>query len=229
MKFRRRRAGVAADRRVVWQAASQLLAYPDDAFTGRLDLVSAAVGDLPGREGELLRDGVGRLRRSAPMDAAIAYVETFDWRRRRTLFLTYYTAGDTRNRGVALLTFATAYRAAGVTPPAGELPDHLAVVLEFGATIDEDAGFGLLAAHRTAIDLLITGLRRMDSPYAPVIEAVSATLPAPTEDDLLVTHRLALQGPPAEAVGLDPYPTAARPGPVDLELSMRIPVGKGSS
>jgi len=47
-----------------------------------------------------------------------------------------------------------------------------------------------------------------------------------------------MQGPPAEAVGLDPYPVAggpgapgagARSGPVDLALGTRIPIGKGSS
>ncbi len=51
----------------------------------------------------------------------------------------------------------------------------------------------------------------MDSPYAPLIEAVAATLPAPTEHDLLTARRLAMQGPPAEAVGLDPYPMAGAP------------------
>lgn len=235
MRFRRRAAEPGADRRVVWQAASLLLAYPDDEFAGRLELVSSAVADLPGREGELLRDCMARLTALDPVAAAVAYVDTFDWRRRRTLFLSYYTAGDTRNRGVALLEFARAYRAAGATPPAGELPDHLAVVLEFAATIDSDAGFALLAAHRTPIDLLIDGLRKMDSPYALAIEAVAATLPAPTENDLLTARRLAMQGPPAEAVGLDPYPTMAgagpapRTGPVDLELTTRIPVGKGLS
>ena len=65
------------------------------------------------------------------------YAEVFDWKRRRTLFLTYYTAGDTRNRGMALLAFSDMYRAAGVIPPARELPDHLAVLLEFAATVDE--------------------------------------------------------------------------------------------
>ena len=242
MRFRRRTAAgtaeSAADRRVIWQAASLLLAYPDDAFAQRVATVSAAVADLPGRAGELLRDSAARLVAVDPLAAAVDYVDTFDWRRRRTLFLTYFTAGDTRNRGVALLEFATAYRVAGVTPPAGELPDHLAVVLEFAATVDEAAGFALLAAHRAPIDLLIEGLRTADSPYAPVVEAVAATLPAPTEHDLVTARRLAMQGPPAEAVGLDPYPMAGPPaapgaagrsGPVDLVLGTRIPIGKGLS
>ncbi len=233
MRLRRPKGERAADRRVVWQAASLLLAYPDESFAQRLELVGAAADALPPAARDPLRRCVDALAALDPVRAAIAYVDTFDWRRRRTLFLTYYTAGDTRGRGMALLEFAQAYRAAGVTPPAGELPDHLAVVLEFAATVDEDAGFALLAAHRTPIDLLHDGLRKLDSPYAWAVEAVAATLPAPTESDRLAARRLAMQGPPAEAVGLDPYPMpgappAARSGPVDLPLvpNPRIPAGK---
>jgi nitrate reductase delta subunit len=235
MRFRRRGADErTADRRVVWQAASLLLAYPDEAFAQRLSLVEAAAGALPAPAGDSLRECVSRLAALDPVDAAVRYVDTFDWRRRRTLFLTYYTAGDTRGRGMALLEFASAYRAAGAIPPAGELPDHLAVVLEFAATVDEDAGFRLLAAHRTSIDLLLDGLRRLDSPYAAVIATVAWTLPPPSEQDLLTARRLAMQGPPAEAVGLDPYPVPgapSRPAPVDLELTTnpRLLAGKASS
>lgn len=226
----------ATDRRVVWQASSLLLAYPDDSFAQRLELVGSAVESLPATSRDPLRRCVETLAALDPVRAAVAYVDTFDWRRRRTLFLTYYTAGDTRGRGMALLEFAQAYRAAGATPPSGELPDHLAVVLEFAATVDSDAGFALLAAHRTPIDLLLDGLRKMDSPYAAAVQAVADTLPAATEGDRLAAQRLAMQGPPSEAVGLDPYPTpgappAARPGPVDLPLvpKPRIPAGKGVS
>lgn len=236
MRFRRRDREPAPDRRVIWQAASLLLSYPDENLSQRLDLVAAAAGTLPAASAEPLLDCVRRLSALDPVDAAVQYVDTFDWRRRRTLFLTYYTAGDTRGRGMALLEFASAYRAAGAVPPGAELPDHLAVVLEFAATVDSDAGFALLAAHRTPIDLLLDGLRKMDSPYAAAVQAVADTLPAATEGDRLAAQRLAMQGPPSEAVGLDPYPTpgappAARPGPVDLPLvpKPRIPAGKGVS
>ena len=133
------------------------------------------------------------------------YAEVFDWKRRRTLFLTYYTAGDTRNRGMALLEFSDLYRAAGVIPPARELPDHLAVLLEFAATVDEAAGYEQLRRHRTPIDLLHDGLLRASPIYAGVIAAVSATLPPATAADLKEARRLAMQGPPAESVGLEPF------------------------
>jgi nitrate reductase delta subunit len=101
--------------------------------------------------------------------------------------------------------------------------------------VDEDTGYQLLAGHRTSIDLLHQGLRTMDSPYADVVQAVAATLPPPGEQDLLLARRLIMQGPPAEAVGLDPYPLAGpaapagpRSGPVDLLLTPKpsVPAGK---
>ena len=162
------------------------------------------------------------LRATPLITAAAEYSETFDWRRRRTLFLTYYTAGDTRNRGMALLDFANTYRAAGVTPPADELPDHLAVLLEFAATVDESAGYRLLCRHRTPIDLLHSGLAKAGSPYAGVISAVSRTLPPATVADLQEARRLAMQGPPAESVGLEPFAVTM---PATIPVRGSAPVG----
>ena len=190
---------------MVWQAASLLLAYPDEDQAQRLDRIVAAAGTLDEPYHRQLLSCAEHLRGLPPITAAAEYAETFDWRRRRTLFLTYYTAGDTRNRGMALLQFADAYRAAGVTPPVTELPDHLAVLLEFAATIDESSGYDLLCRHRTPIDMLHAALAKAESAYAGPIAAVSLTLPPATDADLREARRLAMQGPPAESVGLEPF------------------------
>ena len=58
---------------------------------------------------------------------------------------------------------------------------------------------------RTPIDLLRSGLAKAASPYAGVISAVSRTLPPATVADLQEARRLAMQGPPAESVGLEPF------------------------
>ena len=205
MKLNRRKSVTVADRRIVWQAASLLLAYPDGGQDERLRLVERAVLALPEADRRPLLTTVDQLRGLAIVAAAVEYVDTFDWRRRQTMFLTYYTAGDTRNRGMALLAFAQAYRSAGVEPPADELPDHLAVVLEFAATVDDVAGYDLLCLHRTPIAMLFQALTRAGSHYAGVIGAVMATLPTATATDLREVRRLAMQGPPAEQVGLEPF------------------------
>ena len=192
----------------MWQAASLLLAYPDDGQSRRLDTVDRLLECITGPAAELLGRTVTALRRRDPMAAAAAYVETFDLRRRSTMLLTYWTAGDTRNRGAQMLVFAQSYREAGVRPPKGEAPDHLPVVLEFAATVDPDAGRRLLADHRVPIDVLRQALVDADSPYAPAIAAVAATLPAAREQD---ARRLMHSGPPAEAVGLQPFQLTVPP------------------
>jgi nitrate reductase molybdenum cofactor assembly chaperone NarJ/NarW len=195
------------DRVVVWQAASTLLAYPDEELVARLPLVRAAVADLRPVLREPLVGTADHLAALPLLRAQADYVETFDHKRRRTLYLTYWVAGDTRNRGRAILRFAEVYRASGVSPPRGELPDHLAVVLEFAATVDPVAGHRLLAAHVTPLSMLHAALSEHGSPYAAVVEAVRATLPPPGPADLAEARRLARAGPPVEAVGLEPYPT----------------------
>lgn len=205
MRFPRHKSSHPNQRRIVWQAASLLLAYPDAEQDRRLNLIETAIADLDPPLRLPLAAAVDHLRALPLIDASVQYAEVFDWKRRRTLFLTYYTAGDTRNRGMALLAFSDMYRAAGVIPPARELPDHLAVLLEFAATVDEDAGFDQLRKHRTPIDMLHDGLLRASPIYAGVIEAVSATLPPATAADLKEARRLAMQGPPVESVGLEPF------------------------
>jgi nitrate reductase delta subunit len=205
MKLPRRRTPAPNQRRIVWQAASLLLAYPDHEQNRRLDLIEPAIQELGPALREPLVAAVAHLRAMPVIEASAQYAEVFDWKRRRTLFLTYYTAGDTRNRGMALLAFSDMYRAAGVIPPDRELPDHLAVLLEFAATVDEESGYDQLREHRTPIDMLHDGLLRASPIYAGVIAAVSATLPPATAADLREARRLAMQGPPVESVGLEPF------------------------
>jgi hypothetical protein len=59
-----------------------------------------------------------------------------------------------------------------------------------------------LGAHRGDLELLRRALRQARSPYAEVIEAVCAQLPALRRPDLA---RIRQDGPPAEDVGLEPF------------------------
>jgi nitrate reductase delta subunit len=206
--------------RMVWQAASLLLAYPDEQRDQRLDTVesllahlndAAGTGAGTGAAAELLGRTVATLRATDLMTAATDYVETFDMRRRSTMYLTYWTAGDTRNRGREMLAFATAYRESGVEPPGAEAPDHLPVVLEFAATVDPEAGRRLLVEHRVPIDVLLGVLTDAQSPYADVIAAVCDTLPPVTDQEVQRARRLADSGPPAESVGLQPFTLTVPP------------------
>jgi len=131
-------------------------------------------------------------------------VDTFDLRRRCCLYLTYYSCGDTRKRGMALLQFTAAYRVAGFELIAGELPDHLAVLCEFTAAAPE-RGRALFRRHRAGLELLRTALDEAQSPWLHVVDAIRAVLPDAAPRDLQRALELARTGPPAEEVGLEPF------------------------
>ncbi len=201
----RERSNTMQDR-LVWQSASLLLAYPDDGLAERLDTVDEMLSHISGPAEALLSETVVTLRAREPMAAATDYVETFDMRRRATMYLTYWTAGDTRNRGREMLVFASAYRDAGVEPPRAEAPDHLPVVLEFAATVNPEVGRRLLTEHRVPIDVLRAALADAKSPYEHTIAAVCETLPAATDQEVRRAERLAKAGRPRKPLGCNRLP-----------------------
>ena len=192
-------------RALVHRIASLVLDYPDEALIARLPVLRTAVAGLPDPARSALGDVLDHLEGTPLRQLAVTYVESFDMRRRACLYLTYYGHGDTRQRGVALLTFKQAYRTAGLELTDDELPDHLCVLLEFSATHDVDAGTRLLLDHRAGLEVLRLALLDTGSPYAGALVAVCSTLPPLVGDERDAVARLAAEGPPDESVGLEPY------------------------
>lgn len=208
------------ERRVAHLAASVLLAYPDAGTREAARELADAVVGLP----EPVRERLGRAcatlagadeEASAALEAR--YVATFDLKRRCSMYLTYYVAGDTRRRGVALVRFVEAYRAAGWELGSEELPDYLPTVLELSArTTGDDARIaaGLLGAHREGIEVLRSALAGTQ-PWGDVVEAVCLTLPPLDPETEARYTALVTDGPPTEMVGLtalgplEPYAPAA--------------------
>jgi nitrate reductase delta subunit len=111
---------------------------------------------------------------SAPLvEVQERYVADFDLRGGRTLYLTYHRYGDDRARGRALIALKRLYREAGWELDHWELPDYLPVVLELAA-VDPEVGEPLLAEYRDEVAAVRDSLRRCESPWAPVLEAVAA-------------------------------------------------------
>ncbi|MFD7768035.1 nitrate reductase molybdenum cofactor assembly chaperone [Streptomyces sp. NPDC059787] len=196
-----------------WQLQSLLLGYPDEQRAGHLTLARRAAPELPVPVRDPLLRFTEHAENTGTEALATAYVATFDHRRRCCPYLTYYAHGDTRKRGLALVRLKQTYAKGGLRLTDDELPDHLAVVLEFAAT-DPAAGLRLLTEHRAGLELLRLALREEDSPWAVLLDSVSATLPALAGDEREAVARLAAEGPPEEQVGLDPYaPPRYTPAP----------------
>lgn len=187
-----------------WQVQSLLLAYPDEELSARVGLAHRVLPGLPAHVADPLRRFLAHVNDAQLFDLASDYVATFDHRKRCCLHLTYYAHGDTRKRGIALLRLKQTYARAGRRLSGEELPDHLAVVLEFAAA-HPDRGLRLLTDHRAGLELLRLALHDLDSSWAGLLDSVSATLPALSGDERTAVARLAQQGPPEEQVGLAPF------------------------
>lgn len=206
--------------RTAWQAVSLLIGYPDERLLGLLPALREASSTLPDAVGAPLLGLIGHLDGGDPRAVRTAYVDTFDTTRKCALHLTYYAYGETRKRGIALVQFKQAYRRAGLLVTESELPDHLGVLLEFGATGDVGVAWKLLNDHRAGIELLHLALEKRESPWLGAIAALRATLPPLDGTQADAVARLLAEGPPSEDVGLDAYSLDPRlnPHPADDEL-----------
>ena len=189
---------MAAERAERLKLLSLLLQYPSgELLDARAELAAAADGPIARFVAWWAREPVGSLQRD--------YVETFDFTRRNSLYLTYHVHGDRRQRGVALLRLKQRYAAAGFGLLDGELPDYLPVMLEFAALAPPDVGLAALAESRDAIELIRAGLHEAGSPYAALLDELTTLLPGLTGVQAARVRRLAAEGPPSEQVGLEPF------------------------
>ena len=200
-----RDAGIPQGDRVVWQAASLVLGYPDDEVVDRAELVRAALADAAPQRSADFASLWDFWATTAPATVQNHYVEIFDLSRRHTLYLSYYTDGDTRRRGESLMTIKQRYRRSGfLVDTHGELPDYLPLILEYAARVDPRDGAELLQDFRRSLELLRLALVDKATPYAGVVAAVCATLPGPSPRDRQAVMAMAAAGPPTETVGLEP-------------------------
>ncbi len=194
------------DRALLLRLLSLLLQYPDAELAAARPALAATAGALPpSPAAERVAAFTAWFSAQEPEALERHYVEVFDLRRKSSLYLTYYLHGDTRRRGMALLTLAQRFRALGWEIGGGELPDHLPVVLEFAALNGPGAGEMPLRQHRRGLELIQHALTDTGSPYRHLPAALLTLLPPATEADREAVARLAAEGPPAEDVGLDPY------------------------
>lgn len=202
--MRRTKAG-GADWRVVRQVASWCLEYPTESLLERSELLRRALAEQrPSTPVRQLTDFLDHLDSRPLAELINDYVDLFDLSRRYTLYLSYWTDGDTRRRGETLAAFKQRYRDSGfLVDTGGELPDHLPLVLEYAAIADPTGGTELLQQYRASLELIRLALTERGTPYALVMEAVCGTLPGVSPQDRAAAMALAGTGPPTESVGID--------------------------
>lgn len=187
-----------------WKLLSVLLQYPDDALLDATAELEQAAAALPPAQRAPVQRFVARLSTTPAAALRQAYVQAFDFDRRAALHLTWHTHGDRRQRGIELVRLKRRFAEAGLPLADGELPDYLPVVLEF-AELRPQEGIELLVALRPSLELVRAALHDSGSSYADLLDAVCVVLPKPTSHQLEQARQLALEGPPAELVGLEPF------------------------
>lgn len=192
-----------------WRLLSLLLEYPDEELLAcGPELRAAALQLPPSPARERIVAFIAHREALGPARAQRDYVDTFDFAKRCTLYLSFHAYGDRRQRGMAMLKLKRAYRRAGMELAPNALPDHLPAVLEFADAFPAQ-GVDVLQSFRPALELVREALRKEGSAYALALGAVCELLPAPSEQQLQEAKRIAAEGPPSESVGLDPFPPAA--------------------
>ena len=152
-----------------------LLRYPDAAFRAAVPELQQALRDeaaLPSARLEELCALLERLQRDDPFTVESEFVDLFDRGRGTALHLFEHVHGDSRERGPALVDLQQTYEKAGLLLADGELPDHLAVVLEFTSTQPPREARAFLSEIAHIVRAIFSALLRRQSAYASVLAAV---------------------------------------------------------
>lgn len=157
------------------RALAFLLRYPDASMRRHLgaamDVIRTEAALPAARIGEIGRL-VDRLAAVEPLEVEGDYVDTFDRGSRTSLNLFEHVHGDSRERGPAMIDLAKTYAQGGLVVGDEELPDHLAVVLEFASTRVPREGRAFLGETAHIVRAIFTALAKRRSPYASVLAAV---------------------------------------------------------
>ncbi len=143
---------------------------------------------------------------SVPLrDLQDEYVTTFDFDRRASLYLTYHTHGDRRQRGIELVRLKRRFAEAGLELAGGELPDYLPALLEFASLVPD--GHEPLAELRPSLSSFGGACTNGRVAMRRSSTCSSRRLPPLTRAQEDRARRLAEEGPPSELVGLEPVVT----------------------
>lgn len=149
---------------------SYLLQYPDDAFRAELPDLKAVIDRWPDASvRRSLQPFCAYLMETAPLNVQEAYTAAFDLNPETSLNLTYHRWGDDEKRGRVLAQLLQIYEQAGYACDGSELPDHLALVLEFCSQQPRWADDALLVGILEVLGPLAQRLAALGSPYARVV------------------------------------------------------------
>lgn len=196
----------AGQSRTAQMIASVLLDYPSEDYHNQLSIIRLELDNVEPEVADEFQSFLDWADSHNLREIEDLYVRTFDQKRKCNLYLSYYSTGDTRMRGSAILAFQQAFEAMGWKVCGGELPDYLPAVLELAARSGDELAVHLLNIHRDGLEVLRVALESLKSPWSSVVAGLILTLDPLDEKAKAAFRKLILQGPPAEMVGVQSQP-----------------------
>ncbi len=130
------------------------------------------------------------------LDMQSRYVDLFDRTRSLSLHLFEHVHGESRDRGQAMVSLLERYRSSGLDLSANELPDYIPLFLEFLSTLQPKEARSMLADTNHILGALGERLRKRDSAYAAIMEAlVKLSQTAPDADAMAALSETNIENP----------------------------------
>ena len=171
-----------------YRALALLLSYPNaDTAAAMPAVMDALSGErlVPASLVQRLAPLADELASGDLYDAQARYVDLFDRSRSLSLQLYEHIHGESRDRGQAMVELLKLYSSHGLELTAKELPDHLPVFLEFLSQRPPAEAAALLGQAAHVLEALRERLKKRQSIYARVFDALVALVEADRNPEAL--------------------------------------------
>ena len=162
---------------VTYKVLSALLSYPTaelQAAARQMNLAIHAERLLPPQHRATVGALIDDIAASDLLDIQARYVDLFDRTRSLSLHMFEHVHGESRDRGQAMVSLLERYRQAGLDVAQNELPDYIPLFLEFLSTQAGADARAALAEPVHILQALAERLKKRNSAYAAVLEALVA-------------------------------------------------------
>lgn len=168
-----------SDRRLVFGFFARQLSYPDKSTFQDMGAIAEMVSPPIS---EWIETYWEKMQQLSLDEIEEQYVQTFDFQKRSTLYMTYAKFEDAKERGQLLAKLKTTYEMYGLEISNSELPDYLPLMCEFLYAADwlhhpraEESFQTLLAAFEDGTYGLMQALEKYHSPYFYLVKALRET------------------------------------------------------
>lgn len=169
--------GLLDEKRAVFGAISAVLSYPEKRFINDQFLLVDTFQDP--KTLALMTAFWEEISALTFGEITETYVDTFDFNKKTTLYMTFYKFEDARERGQMLAKLKVLYEMFGLLPDDAELTDYLPLMLEFIDAgdwyMDERSGDSielLIGVIEDGSYHLLQALEEAGNPYRFVMEAM---------------------------------------------------------